>query len=157
MIGALIAKRLARRSFDAINRGDMRGIMRGWRDDATYTYPGHMSVSGVHKGRQEIEEWFRHFIEAVPTRTFRPLSVSVESIFDLVGNNVIAVQWDNRPVNKAGEEFYVRGVTVSTVRWGKLTDAITYVLDYDVLPRLWGEAREVTEAGTQHPSPASTS
>ena len=145
MIGALVAKRLARRSYDAMNRGDMPAIMRGWRDDATFTYPGHMSVSGTRKGRQEIEEWFRHFIEAVPTRTFRPLSVSVENIFDFVGNNVIAVQWEDRPVNKAGEEFYVRGVTVSTVRWGKVTSATVYILDYDVLPRLWGEAPEVAE------------
>jgi ketosteroid isomerase-like protein len=73
------------------------------------------------------------------------LSVSVENIFDFVGNNVIAVQWEDRPVNKAGEEFYVRGVTVSTVRWGKVTSATVYILDYDVLPRLWGEAPEVAE------------
>ena len=111
MIGVLIAKRVARRSYDAINRGDMPAIMKGWRDDATFTYPGHISVSGTRSGKPEIEKWFRHFIEAVPTRTFRPLSVSVENVFDFVGNNVIAVQWDNRPVNKAGEEFYVRGVT----------------------------------------------
>jgi ketosteroid isomerase-like protein len=146
MIGALIAKRLARRSYDAMKRGDIPVLMRGWRDDATFTYPGHMSVSGTRVGGQEIEKWFRHLIEAVPTRTFRPLSVSVENIFDFVGNNAIAVQWDDRPVNKAGEEFYVRGVTVSTVRWGKVTGATVYILDYDVLPQLWGEAPEVAEA-----------
>ena len=44
-----------------------------------------------------------------------------------------------------GQEFYVRGVTVSTVRWGKVTSATVYILDYDVLPRLWGEAPEVAE------------
>ena len=102
-------------------------------------------MSGTRKGKQDIEKWFRHFIEVVPTRTFRPLSVSVENIFDLVGNNVIAVQWED-PVNKAGEEFFVRGVTVSTVRSGKVTSATIYILDSDVLPRLWGEAPEVAEA-----------
>ncbi len=71
------------------------------------------SRSAAHAKAGEIEAWFRHFIEAVPTRTFRPLHVAVENVFDLVGTNVIAVQWDNRPVNKTGEEFYVRGVTVS--------------------------------------------
>jgi ketosteroid isomerase-like protein len=100
MIGAVIAKSLVRSSYDAMNRGDTPAIMSGWRDDATFTYPGRISVSGTRKGKQEIEEWFRHFIEAVPTRTFRPLSVSVENIFDLVGNNVIAVQWEDRPVNR---------------------------------------------------------
>jgi len=125
MIGVLIAKRLARRSYDAINRGDMPAIMKGWHPHATFTYPGHISVSGTRTGRAEIEEWLRHFIEAIPTRTFRPLSVAVENVFDVVGNNVISVQWDHRPVNGAGEEFYVTGVTVSTERWGKLTEATT--------------------------------
>lgn len=140
MIGVLIAKRLVRRTYDAINRGDMNVIMAGWHDDAVFTYPGHISVGGTRQGRAEIEAWFRHFIEAVPVRTFRPLHVAVENIFDLAGNNVIAVQWDNRPVSKAGEEFYVRGVTVSRVRRGKIVENTTYVLDYEVLPRLWGEA-----------------
>lgn len=139
MIGALVAKRLARKSYDAINRGDLATTMAGWSDDATFTYPGHLTVSGTRQGKQDVEAWFRHFFTTIPKRTFRPLSIAVDNIFDLVGNNVIAVQWDNRPVNSAGEEFYVRGMTVLTVRWGKITSAVTYILDYDVLPRLWGE------------------
>jgi ketosteroid isomerase-like protein len=142
MIGTLIAKLVARRSYDAINRGDIAEIMANWHTDASLTYPGSISVSGTRRGKQEIEAWFRHFIEAIPTRTFNPISISVENIFDLVGNNVVSVQWDNRPVNKAGEEFYVRGVTVSTLRWGKIIEATTYVLDYQYLPRLWGEERD---------------
>lgn len=81
-----------------------------------------------------------------PTRTFRPLHLAVENVFDLVGNNVIAVQWDNRPVNKAGEEFYVRGVTVSRAHRGKIVENTTYVLDYEVLPRLWGKSGESSPA-----------
>ncbi len=139
MIGTIIAKKVARKSYDAINRGDIEEIMANWHPDASMTYPGNISVSGTRKGKAEIEAWFRHFIEAIPTRTFHPISISVENLFDLIGNNVVSIQWDNRPVNKAGEEFYVRGVTVSTLRWGKITEATTYVLDYQYLPRLWGE------------------
>jgi hypothetical protein len=39
----------------------------------------------------------------------------------------------------AGQEFTVRGVTVSTARWGKITESTTYVFDYQLLPKLWGE------------------
>jgi ketosteroid isomerase-like protein len=141
MIGTIITKKVARKSYDAINRGDMAGVMAGWHPDATFTYPGNISVSGRRKGKQEIEAWFRNFFEAIPTRTFHPISISVENILDLVGNNVVSVQWDNRPISKAGEEFYIRGVTVSTLRWGKITDATTYILDYQHLPRLWGEEK----------------
>ncbi len=147
MIGVFIAKRLARRTFDAINRGDMDVIMAGWDEDAVFIYPGHLSVSGTRQGRAAIEAWFRHFIETVPTRAFRPLSVSVENVFDLVGNNVIAVQWDNHVVNKAGEKLYVRGATISRARHGKLVANTTYVLDYELLPRVWSE-QEPTGTGT---------
>ena len=129
MIGAFIAKALARRSFEAINRGDVAAFMANWSEDAKLTYPGSLSVSGTKMGKAEIEGWFRHFKEAIPTRTFRVMSISVSNIFDFLGNNVIAVQWDNRPVNRKGEEFYIRGATISTARWGKLTDSITYVFD----------------------------
>ncbi len=139
MIGALIAKALVRKSYDQINRGDIAGLMASWSNDATFIYPGSLSVSGTRNGKQEIEAWFRHFKEAIPTRTFRPITISVANIFDIVGNNVIAIQWDNRPVNRAGEAFYIRGVTITTIRWGKITNAITYVFEYQHLPRLWGE------------------
>jgi ketosteroid isomerase-like protein len=139
VIGALIAKALARRSFEAINRGDVAAFMANWSEDAKLTYPGSLSVSGTKTGKAEIESWFRHFKEAIPTRTFRVISISVSNIFDFLGNNVIAVQWDNRPVNQKGEEFYIRGATIATARWGKIMDSITYVFDYEQLPRLWGE------------------
>jgi ketosteroid isomerase-like protein len=105
---------VARRSYDAIHRGDIAEIMANWHTDASLTYSG---------------------------------SISVENIFDLVGNNVVSVQWDNRPVNQAGEEFYVRGITVSTLRWGKVPEATTYVLDYQYLPRLWGEEKDGIKEG----------
>jgi ketosteroid isomerase-like protein len=142
MIGALIAKALARRSYDAINRGDVNGFMANWSDKATLTYPGNLSVSGTRKGKKEIEAWFRHFKEAIPTRTFRLLSISVSNVFDFLGNNVISVQWENRPINRQGEEFYIRGVTVSSARWGKITESTTYVFEYQHLARLWGETEK---------------
>jgi ketosteroid isomerase-like protein len=144
MIGVLIAKALARRSYDAINRGDVAGFMASWSESARLTYPGNLSVSGTRIGKAEIEAWFHHFKEAIPIRTFRPISISVSNIFDFLGNNVIAVQWENRPVNRRGEEFYIRGATISTARRGKITDSITYVFEYEHLPRLWGE-QDTTE------------
>ncbi len=142
MIGVLIAKALARRSYDAINRGDEKAFMASWSDDATLTYPGNLSVSGTQRGKRQIEAWFRHFKEAIPTRTFRPISISVSNIFDFLGNNVISVQWENKPINRQGEEFYIRGVTVSSSRWGKIVESTTYVFDYQQLARLWGETNQ---------------
>lgn len=139
MIGAILAKMLGRRSYDAINRGDVAGIMANWHDEASLTYPGSLSVSGTRKRRDAIEAWFRHFTEAVPIRAFKLLSISVQNIFDIVGTNVIAVEWEDRPVNRTGESFYVRGVTVAATRRGKITASTVYIFDPSVLPRIWGE------------------
>ena len=139
MIGAMLGTMLVRRSYDAINQGDVAAIMANWNDEATLTYPGNLSVSGTRKGRGAIEAWFRHFVEAVPTRTFKLSSICVQNIFDIVGTNVIAAQWEDRPVNRAGESFHVRGVTVATSRWGKITSSTVYIFDPSVLPRIWGE------------------
>ncbi len=117
----------------------MAAIMANWNDEATLTYPGNLSVSGTRKGRDAIEAWFRHFMEAVPTRTSKLSSICVQNIFDIVGTNVIAAQWEDRPVNRAGESFHVQGVTVATSRWGKITASTVYIFDPSVLPRIWGE------------------
>ena len=55
------------------------------------------------------------------------MSISVQSIFDLVGTNVVAVEWDDRPVNKAGDSSCAMGVTVATTRRGKITASTAYI------------------------------
>lgn len=139
MIGALFAKLLTRRSFDAINKGDVDSLLASWHEDAVLTYSGKLSVSGTREGKQAIRTWFQHFKERVPTRTFRPRAVCVENIFDVFGTNVVAIVWEDRPINKNGRKFYVRGVTVSRIRWGKVVEATIYVLEQDLLSEIWGE------------------
>lgn len=106
MIGALFAKLLARRSFDAINKRDVDSLLASWHEDAVLTYSGKLSVSGTREGKQAIRTWFQHFKERVPTRTFRPRAVCVENIFDVFGTNVVAIVWEDRPINKNGKEFW---------------------------------------------------
>ncbi|MCK7481404.1 MAG: nuclear transport factor 2 family protein [Candidatus Moduliflexus flocculans] len=140
MIGAVLAKMLARRSYGATNRRDAAGFMSNWHEQATLTYPGSLSVSGTRQGKEAIEAWFRHFKAAVPTRALALLSISVQNIFDFVGTNVIAIEWEDRPVNKAGASFCVRGVTVAAARWGKITAfGRPPTSDPSPPPGIWGE------------------
>jgi len=69
MIGAIIAKRKARSSFDCLNRRELHAFLRDWADDATFVYPGNLSVSGTMEGKPAIDDWFQKFMTQFPDLT----------------------------------------------------------------------------------------
>jgi len=88
MIGAIIAKKKARSGFDSISRHELDTLLADWAEDASFVYPGSLSVSGEMKGKQAIKEWFGKFIEQFPVSTFRVKNICVQNIFALGGTNV---------------------------------------------------------------------
>jgi len=63
MIGAIIGKKMVRSQYDRLNRGDIETFMAGIADDATFIYPGNVSVGGEIKGKKAIDEWFHKLME----------------------------------------------------------------------------------------------
>jgi ketosteroid isomerase-like protein len=78
---------------------------------------------------------YRHNHEAGVTANGKALPVGGKTGLPKKGT----IEWEDRPVNRAGESFYVRGVTVATTRWGKITASTVYIFDPSVLPGIWGE------------------
>ena len=69
-----------------------------------------------------------------------PRAVCVESVFDMLGSNVVAVNWDEETKNKEGHESRFNGVTVITVKLGKAVLAQEYIFATDeALRKAWGE------------------
>ena len=54
MIGALIAKSKVTSSYDLLNNRDIKTFLATWRDDATWIYPGDISVSGEYASRLSL-------------------------------------------------------------------------------------------------------
>ena len=54
MIGALIAKRKTASAYKSLNSRDISRFLAGWHDEATWIYPGDLSVSGEFKGKKSI-------------------------------------------------------------------------------------------------------
>ena len=102
MIGAILAKRAARSGFGALERRDVKTFLASWKEDATFIYPGDLSVSGQIAGKQAIEMWFRGFLEQFPQFHFTLKNVCVDNIFDLIGTNIVAVVWDINLTNQEG-------------------------------------------------------
>lgn len=137
MIGAIVAKRKARSAFDALNRRDIQAFLRDWSDEATFTYPGTLSVSGIFEGKAAVDDWFHRFMDRFPEISFTVNNVCVRSIFALGGTNVLMAQWDIALTNGDGKEFKNSGVTVITVKKGKVVEVRDYIFDMAQAQEAW--------------------
>jgi len=139
MIGALIAKKKTASAYESLNSRDVTSFLASWHDEATWAYPGKLSVSGEFKGKHAIEEWFQKYMKQFTRFRITPRSISVQNLFDLVGTNVVAVIWDEEVTNLEGDTFRFNGVTVINLKFGKATHAQDYVFDTEELRKAWGE------------------
>jgi len=140
MIGALIAKSKVTSSYDLLNSRDIKSFLANWNSEATWAYPGSMSVSGEFKGKEAIEGWFQKYLDRFSSVKIIPRSVCVKNIFDFVGTNVVAVNWDEALTDKDGNQYQFTGVTVITLKLGKAIQAKDYIFSTDEeLRKAWGE------------------
>ena len=63
MIGALIAKKMGSKGFEALNQGNLAEFMEKWAENSIFIYPGDLKVSGTFEGKKEIEKWFKHMMK----------------------------------------------------------------------------------------------
>ena len=140
MIGAVIAKRLAGSGFDALNRHDLTKFMAAWAEDATFTYPGNVSMSGETKGKKAIKAWFAKMMKQFPKINFTVKEVFVSNIFALGATNNIAVEWDVALTNREGKEIQNSGVTTMRIKGGKAVAVRDYLFNTDLQKEAWGEA-----------------
>ena len=139
MIGTIIAKSKIRSGFNSLNQHDMDTFLAAWADDATFIYPGNLSVSGEIKGKKAIEEWFRKFMEQYPQVNFTLKHICLQNIFDMTGTNHIAVEWDISLKNKDGKEFQNSGVTTINLKMGKAILIRDFIFDIETARKAWGE------------------
>ncbi len=146
MIGALVARNAVAGAFRALNRHDLPGFMSAWAEDSVFTYPGDIHESGTFRGKKNVEGWFRHFLDQFQTIEFEVKDICMRNIFALSGNNVAAAHWSVRLVNSLGREGRNSGVTVITVKGGKVTAAKDFLFDLgDSFRRYWSSSERVME------------
>ena len=132
MIGALVATKALADSFDALNRHDLPKFMAAWRDDGVFIYPGEIPESGTFQGKSAVEGWFRRFFDQFPTIQFDVQDICVRNIFDLAGNNVVVVHWNIQLTNREGRVGQNSGVTVVSIKRGKVFLVKDFIFDLGV-------------------------
>jgi uncharacterized protein (TIGR02246 family) len=139
MIGAVLAKKQAGSSFDALSRHDLTKFMSAFAEDATWTFPGNISISGETKGKQAIEAGIAKLFEHIPKMHFTVKEVFVSNIFAMGATNNIAVEWDITETNREGKGFHNSGVSIIRVKGGKAVAVKEYLFNTDILKEAWGK------------------
>ena len=129
MIGAIIARMAADKAFRALSNHDLAGFMSAWRDDGVLIYPGEMWASGTFTGKPAVEEWCRKFFEQYPKIQFGVQQICVKNIFAMSGTNVIAVHWNIYLTNRNGRISQNSGVSVISLKGGKVIQVKDFVFD----------------------------
>ncbi len=139
MLGAILAKRGVAGGYATMNRRDLRALMAEWHNDAVFTYPGDIPVSGTFKGKGVIEAWFRRYFEQFPEVRFEVLDICVKDMFDLIGNNVIIGHWNVQVTSREGQTGGWSGVSIFTLQRGKVVALTDIIFDVgDEFRRCWG-------------------
>ena len=129
MIGALVAKKAIANAFDALNRHDLTKFMSAWRDDGVFIYPGEIPASGTFEGKSAVEGWFRNFFDQFPRIQFDVQDICVRNIFAFSGTNVVAVHWNIQLTNRDGRAGQNSGVTVISIKGGRVVHIKDFIFD----------------------------
>ena len=146
MIGAWIAKRRLPAAYEALNRHDLEALLETWAEEATFVYPGDVDASGTYHGKAAIRAWFQRFFEQFPTVRFTVKHGAVADLFDVVGNNVIAMYWEVELTNRDGLDAHNSGVSVISLRRDKAIHAQDFIFDTgEIFRTAWGEGGKQKE------------
>ena len=120
MLGAILTKHTTRLAFDALNRHDVQALLRNYADEVVFVYPGTVGPHGVHRGKDAVKALLERIFAQFPTIDFRIKAIALANAFDLLGNNVVYTHWDVSLTNSHTVRAEFSGITVATVRRGKV-------------------------------------
>jgi uncharacterized protein len=129
MIGAIIARKAVNRAFQALSNHDLAAFMSAWRDDGVLMYPGEIWASGTFTGKPAVEEWCRTFFEQYPKIKFDIQQICAQNIFAMGGTNVMTAHWNIYLTNRSGRVGQNSGVSVITLKGGKVVQVKDFVFD----------------------------
>lgn len=142
MIGSLLAKRRIPDWFEAMNRHDLDALLKDYAEDVTMVYPGDVDgVSGTFTGKTTLEAWYQRYFDQFPVVHQTVKNIAVSKLFDFVGNNVIAVEWEADVQNRDGLQVHNNGVSIITSKLGKATHITVYMsVTGKTFRQAWGVA-----------------
>jgi ketosteroid isomerase-like protein len=109
-------RRQIRRNIDALERGEVEPLLRGYAEDAVLVFPGESSWGGEYRGKAAIERFLRRFVTAGLSGTAEDVLVNGPP-----WRTRIAVVFSDRARDDGHEVYSNRAVLYAVARWGKIT------------------------------------
>lgn len=140
MLGAIIMKLKAGSGFKHLNNRDLSSFLKDWDKNATFEYPGNISMSGKHRGVENIRKWWEKFFIQFPESKFTCNKILIKNCFAFGPSNEIALDWSVVTMNKDHNEFTNSGVSIVQIKRGKIVHFKDYFFNTNELSEAWGEA-----------------
>jgi len=137
VIGALLVKLKARTGCAYLNSREIDKFLRDWRDDAVFIYPGSTAVSGQHKGKSTIREWWMKFYDQFSQSHFTTKGIYIRNTMSFMPSNQMAIEWEVDVMTKSGDTFHNHGVSLVNIRNGKIVRFEDFIFDLKTLEKAW--------------------
>lgn len=115
-IGAAENAAIARAEMDAVQRGDIEGVMDLYADDVVLEYPGRNVLSGTYTGKDAVRGWFTGMAAAVGPGT----KIS-RTLRDIVASDTHAIQLVSIDASKDGKITHWNSAIALYIRNGKIS------------------------------------
>ncbi len=147
MIGALMAKRNARKRFAARAENDVETFLGFFAEDAVFKFPGESPVGGTFRGREAIRVQFELFRERTKDVRFELVNVFVNRLLAFGATNEVAVQWRMQL-----GDFRNEGVTIVHIRRGQIVHLHEFLFNPLPIEALRDATREQTGRRSKSPT-----
>lgn len=118
-----IVKRVARRTYRALSRGDYERVLRSFAPDALLTFPGDHALSGTFEGRDVIRQWFVRLFATFPDLRLDPETILVNGS---PWNTVVATRFTATATAPNGRPYVNNGMQFLRLRWGRVVEDVLY-------------------------------
>ncbi|MBX3034907.1 MAG: nuclear transport factor 2 family protein [Bdellovibrionaceae bacterium] len=119
--------------FDSLAKGDLNTLGSLFADDVLWHQPGNGSLSGTHKGKQDVFSLFGKFMEA-SEGSFR--INSVDSI--MANGDLVSATLTFSAQKKSGANMSMSGVDVMRIENGKIKEVYLFSGDQKAEDQFWG-------------------
>ncbi|MEX0785915.1 MAG: nuclear transport factor 2 family protein [Dehalococcoidia bacterium] len=107
---------MLRRSIRRVNQGDIGPFLSAYADDATFVFPGQNSWAGEHRGKAEIERFYRRFVQVGLQADAHEIVVN-----GWPWDTTVCVHFTDRAKAPNGTVVYENtGVIFGKIAWGKI-------------------------------------
>jgi ketosteroid isomerase-like protein len=118
-----IVKRIVRRTFERLSRGDYETVVRQFGPDSRFLFAGEHELGGERRGQAAVRDWFRRMTALFPGIRIEPQDVVVNG---WPWNTLIATHLAISATLADGRPYRNEGMQLLRLRWGRVVEDLIF-------------------------------